>query len=141
MLIILMSGFAPMVSQTLLANKLHRASQAILAAAIQAPPPCAFHDAMGAESAAGALADASATTLHPAHDARHNPQHDSQHHHDGQEACGYCNLFAHSPLLLNTLLHSATTTFAHHAFTAAIGAAFRPHTVAAASRAQPPPLI
>jgi hypothetical protein len=131
-LVILMTAFAPMVSQTLLADKFQSGRQANLAALIQATPHCTFHDAIAAENVADTSADASTTAINPDHE--HLPQHDSQ------EACGYCKLFAHSPFLLNTLLHIDAATITHHAYMAAIGAAFRPYTVAAASRPQPPPL-
>lgn len=131
-LAILMTAFAPMVSQTLLANQFHSGRQANLSALIQETPHCAIHDAIAAEDVADPRADAATTAIHP--DLESMPQHDSQ------EACGYCKLFAHSPFLLNTLLQIDAATHAHHAYLAAIGAAFRPYTVAAASRPQPPPL-
>lgn len=121
-----------MVSQTLLANQFHSGRQVNLAAFIQATPHCAVHDAIAAENVADTRADAATTAIHP--DLEHMPQHDSQ------EACGYCKLFAHSPFLLNTLVQIDAATITHHAYMAAIGAAFRPYTVAAASRPQPPPL-
>lgn len=152
-LVILMSGFAPMISQTLAAKRFH-SSTPMLSEIIQATPLCILHsaasteagnanhgasktpDMMGMHGMAGMahrLPEQQARQAHSGHQ-----DHQSQ---DDQEACGYCNLFAHSPFLVNTLPQLATVAQIHHAFIATLGAAFRPRTVAAASRPQPPPLF
>lgn len=156
--VILMSAFAPMISQTLAARRFLGTHQTSFTEIFQATPLCLFHAAPSphatknvtpaAPTAMSAMAMMSMPDAMPMQHSKltraTTQQHDGPNHHEGhddQEACGYCNLFAHSPLLLNTLLQITSATLTHHAFIAAMGAAFRPYTVAAASRPQPPPLM
>lgn len=145
-LIILISGFAPMISQTLAAKRLSNNHPSLLAQLIQATPLCVFH----AVTTGNDMDQVS--EIHAVHGNRQmqrmqNIQHDHQNHqehpasHRNQEACAYCNLFAHTPFLIGTLPQLAAVAQVHHAFIARLGAAFRPHTVAAESRPQPPPLF
>ncbi|MDY7546842.1 DUF2946 family protein [Glaciimonas sp. CA11.2] len=158
-LVILISGFAPMISQTLAAKRFHSRTP-MLAQIIQASPLCIVHTAASAEAD---NIDHGASKMHDmmgmsgmkgmthrlpeqqsqqtqrAHSGHQD--HRGQDGQDGQEACGYCNLFSHSPFLVNTLPQLAAVAHIHHAFIAILGAAFRPRTVAAASRPQPPPLF
>ncbi|WP_255419137.1 DUF2946 family protein [Glaciimonas sp. PCH181] len=154
-MVILMSAFAPMISQTLTARRFLSAHQTSFTDIIQAAPLCLFHDASDSDDAkkvaattdtamSGMAMMSSSKAMPMQHSKLSQPSshsHEGHEGHDGQEACGYCNLFAHSPLLLNTLLQITSATLTHHAFIAAMGAAFRPYTVAAASRPQPPPLM
>ncbi|MGS0743836.1 DUF2946 family protein [Glaciimonas sp. GG7] len=133
---LLIGGFAPMVSQTLLAQRLQRAHQMDLTAIILAAPNCLFHDPLNEENTKAAQPH----TLSQYSPQAHENHDDGKKGHESQEACGYCNLYAHSPFLLTTQLQITLTIAARHAFIAAMGAAFRPYTVAAASRPQPPPL-
>lgn len=154
-LIILISGFAPMVSQTLAAHRLTREYPALLSQLMQATPLCELHSeaATNDNNEVKVFASNAGVAAHATHEPRQmqglqreqsTPQdHQQAHsraHHQGQEACGYCNLFAHSPFLVSTLPQLIAATQIHHTYMAALGAAFRPRTVAAASRPQPPPL-
>lgn len=180
-LVILMCGFAPMISQTLSAKRFAIAFPNRFES-IEATLLCTIHPGMrsaeddGATGgttdktdigamAAGPMANMPVHTVaahsvsstqyqhaqqgqrgqgsHAGHYGHygHYGHHGNAGHYDqdNQEACGYCSLFAHSPFLVTTLPQLAAIAQFHHTFIATFGAAFRPHTVAAASRPQPPP--
>lgn len=154
MLIILTSGFAPMISQTLAAKRLNSSHPPFLTQFIQPTPFCVFHAVTSGNDMDRVNVSAStdaASENHAIHNDRQmhgmkhteNEQRTHQNHpasHQSQEACEYCNLFAHSPFLMSTLPQLAAVAQVHHEFIATLGAAFRPYTVTAESRPQPPPL-
>ncbi|QRX83615.1 DUF2946 family protein [Glaciimonas sp. PAMC28666] len=152
-LIILLSGFAPLISQTLAATRsgsnhkvpIRNISQETPLGVTHSAQNPSTHDAMtvaAVSAATGSSIEHHAVyknTKIPGLQCAHDEQ-TSHHGHRGQDACGYCNLLAHSPFVISTLPLPAVMSEVHHTFIAALRVAFRPHTVAAASRPQPPPL-